>query len=52
MSTSCAPSRTACAVSATFAAVVCAPEGKPTTVHTMTPCSGRSGRRDGEMQTA
>src|SRR4051794_37962956 len=36
MSISCAPARTAAAVSATFASVLVAPSGNPTTVHTFT----------------
>ena len=36
MSISCAPARSALAVSATLASVLVAPSGKPTTVHTFT----------------
>ena len=36
MSISCAPARSAAAVSATFASVLVAPSGKPTTVQTFT----------------
>ena len=58
MSTSSAPSATACAASAALIDDLCFPDGKPTTVATLSrrlPCSSTgisSGRNDGETQTA
>ena len=49
MSTSTAPSATACAASAALTEEACAPDGKPTTVQTATVVC--SGRRLGETQT-